>query len=216
MQQEILNRIAGPERCFSVAVAGGIPMVGSRTIRFTPKTTYREGSIPDPPLQACRARVLSTMRSRIIAGRDLTWAETYNNRLVALVSGEHGSGVVAGAACGHRQTHPYHGEARWSEVIGVVADLRDNGVDQKAPGIVYWPLQTKNFAGNENHVQRSVAIVIRTPRAGSTSFLQEVRQAVWSVNANLPLANVQTMEAVYDRSLARTSFTLVLLATSAA
>jgi len=39
-----------------------------------------------------------------------------------------------------------------------------------------------------------------------------VRQAVWSVNANLPVASPRTMQAVYDESLTRTSFTLVMLA----
>ena len=70
----------------------------------------------------------------------------------------------------------------------------------------------KNFEGGGLSVRRSVAIVLRTPRAGSTGLLQEVRQAVWSVNPNLPLANVKTLQAIYDRSLARTSFTLVMLA----
>ncbi len=94
----------------------------------------------------------------------------------------------------------------------MVADERDNGVDHKAPSIVYWPLMQKNFEGGGLIVRRSVAIVLRTPRAGSTGLLQEVRQAVWSVNPNLPLANVRTLQEIYDRSLARTSFTLVMLA----
>jgi ABC-type antimicrobial peptide transport system permease subunit len=34
---------------------------------------------------------------------------------------------------------------------------------------------------------------------------------VWSVNSNLPLASVRTMQEVYDQSVARTSFTLVML-----
>jgi putative ABC transport system permease protein len=34
---------------------------------------------------------------------------------------------------------------------------------------------------------------------------------VWSVNASLPVATVQTMQEVYDKSVARTSFTLVML-----
>jgi ABC-type antimicrobial peptide transport system permease subunit len=41
--------------------------------------------------------------------------------------------------------------------------------------------------------------------------LNELRQAVWSVNSNLPLASVRTMEDVYGKSMARTSFTLVML-----
>jgi ABC-type antimicrobial peptide transport system permease subunit len=62
------------------------------------------------------------------------------------------------------------------------------------------------------NVQRSVAFVIRTSRAGSISLRDELRNAIWSINANLPLANVETVEALYDRSLARTSLTLIMLA----
>jgi ABC-type antimicrobial peptide transport system permease subunit len=54
--------------------------------------------------------------------------------------------------------------------------------------------------------------VIRTPRAGSIPLRDELRNAIWSINANLPLANVETVEALYDRSLARTSLTLIMLA----
>ena len=85
-------------------------------------------------------------------------------------------------------------------------------MDHKAPTIVYWPLLQKNFEGNAATVRRGVAYVVRTPRAGSNGFVQELQRAVWSVNPDLPLANVQTVETVYDRSMARTSFTLVMLA----
>jgi ABC-type antimicrobial peptide transport system permease subunit len=43
-------------------------------------------------------------------------------------------------------------------------------------------------------------------------LLQDLQKAVAGVNPNLPLADVKTLQSVYDRSLARTSFTLVLLA----
>jgi putative ABC transport system permease protein len=54
--------------------------------------------------------------------------------------------------------------------------------------------------------------MIRSPRAGSSALATEIGQAVWSVNPNLPLASVRTLQDVYDASLARTSFTLVMLA----
>ena len=41
--------------------------------------------------------------------------------------------------------------------------------------------------------------------------MKEVRQAVWSVNPNLPLADVRTLEYFYRKSMARTAFTLVML-----
>jgi ABC-type antimicrobial peptide transport system permease subunit len=102
----------------------------------------------------------------------------------------------------------------WREVIGVVADLHDDGVDQKAPTIVYWPLLLKNFEGSETYAIRSVAIVVHTPRAGSAGLLQDLRNAVASVNPDVPVANVTTLQSVYDHSLARTSFALVLLVIS--
>jgi predicted lysophospholipase L1 biosynthesis ABC-type transport system permease subunit len=62
------------------------------------------------------------------------------------------------------------------------------------------------------YIVRTVSFVIRSERVGTAGFLEDVQQAVWSVNADLPLASVQTLEDVHRRSLERTSLTLVLLA----
>jgi ABC-type antimicrobial peptide transport system permease subunit len=64
-------------------------------------------------------------------------------------------------------------------------------------------------------VERTTTLVIRTDRAGTASLLDEIRRAVWSANASLPLAAVRTMQEIYDQSLARTSFTLVMLTIAA-
>jgi ABC-type antimicrobial peptide transport system permease subunit len=66
------------------------------------------------------------------------------------------------------------------------------------------------------NAMRPVTFAIRSSRAGTQSFLNQIRQAVWSVNASLPVASVRTMQEIYDRSLARTSFTLVMLAIAGA
>src|ERR1700680_3708766 len=60
-------------------------------------------------------------------------------------------------------------------------------------------------------VVRTVTFVIRSDRAGNEAFFHEIRQAVWSVNSSLPVASVRTMQEIYSQSLARTSFTLVML-----
>jgi predicted permease len=218
MEQEILNRVADLAGVSSVAVANTIPMEGGGNDPiYAADHSYREGTIP--PIRRYKfvsPGYFSTMGSRLIAGRDVTWTETYNQTPVALVSENLARELWHDPrlAIGKRIRSTLKDD--WHEVIGVVADLRDNGVDQKAPTIVYWPLLQKNFEGQAVSVRRSVALVIRTPRAGSTGLLRELRQAVWSVNSNLPLANVTTLEAAYDRSLGRTSFTLVLLAIAGA
>jgi predicted lysophospholipase L1 biosynthesis ABC-type transport system permease subunit len=102
----------------------------------------------------------------------------------------------------------------WREIVGVVEDVRTDGADQKAPTIVYWPILLRSFWGDDENLRRSVVYTIRTNRAGAESFLSEVRQAVWSVDAQAPITGVKTMEQVYRQSMARSSFALVLLAIS--
>jgi len=146
---------------------------------------------------------LQTAGTRIIAGRELTWIEVYSRRPVVMVSENLAREMwsTPSAAIGKRlREFP---NDPWYEVIGVVQDVRENGVQEKAPAIVYWSSLTGD--------SRTMTFAIRTDRAGTQTFLSEVRQAVWSVNSNLPLASVRTMQRVYDKSVARTSFTLVML-----
>ena len=53
--------------------------------------------------------------------------------------------------------------------------------------------------------------MIRSKRTGSAAFLNELQRTIWSVAPDSPLANVRTLEEIYNKSMARTSFTLVML-----
>ncbi len=107
-------------------------------------------------------------------------------------------------------------KGQWRQIVGVVGDERDDGVNKPAPKIVIWPILMDNFAGNQTLVSRTLAVIIRSSRTGSSGFLDEVRRGVWSVDPNLPLADVRTLQEVYNKSLAPTSFTLIMLAIAGA
>jgi ABC-type lipoprotein release transport system permease subunit len=94
----------------------------------------------------------------------------------------------------------------WREIVGVVGNVHDDGTSQQAPATVYWPITDADvFLG-------SPAFAIRGARAGTESLMNEVRRAVWSVDPDLPLYEVHTLNYYYSKSMARTSFTLVMLA----
>ena len=217
--QEILRKIAEIPGVASVSLTSSITMDGndSNDVLFVQDQPNREDRIP--PVR--RFKLISpghfkTMGTPLVAGRDLTWTDIYNKAPVALVSENFAREYWRdpSAALGKRVRESLKSE--WREIIGVVGDERDNGVDQPAPAIVYWPVMMKEFWDNRIMVQRHAAFAIRSSRAGSDSFLKEIRQAVWSVNPNLPLANVRTLEEIYNKSMARTSFTLVMLAIAGA
>jgi FtsX-like permease family len=138
----------------------------------------------------------------------MTWSEVYGFRPVVMVSENLAREMwgTPSAAVG-KHLREFSGMP-WHEVIGVIQDVRENGVQEKAPAIVYWaPLVHNRF----DPALRTATFVIQSERAGTESFLNEVRGAVWSVNSELPLASIRTMQTVYDQSVARTSFTLVML-----
>jgi ABC-type antimicrobial peptide transport system permease subunit len=60
-------------------------------------------------------------------------------------------------------------------------------------------------------IRRGLTLAIRSSRANTESFLREVATAIHAVNSDLPLAQVGTLDDIYRRSMARTSFTVVLL-----
>jgi predicted lysophospholipase L1 biosynthesis ABC-type transport system permease subunit len=107
-------------------------------------------------------------------------------------------------------------QSLWREIVGVVGNERDDGVDQKAPQIVYWPLVVDRMWDSGPGVWRRQTYAVRSARTGTDALLKEIREVVRSVDASLPVTNVRTLQRIYERSMARTSFTLALLGIASA
>jgi ABC-type antimicrobial peptide transport system permease subunit len=104
----------------------------------------------------------------------------------------------------------------WREVIGVVDDVREDGVHMPAAPIAYWPSRVASFNGPApSEAPRRVVLLVRSPRAGSPALIDAVRQRLSSVNGGVPVSLVLTMQEVYDASMTRTSFALVMLGIAA-
>jgi putative ABC transport system permease protein len=219
MEQAILDKISAIPGVTSVGASTIVPMDtdGWSDPIFAEDHVYAQHQIP--PLRNFKfvtPGLLKTMGNRVIAGRDFTWSDVYDKRRVALVSENLARELwrEPSAAIGKRIRQNL--KADWREVVGVVNDERDQGIDQKAPAIVIWPILMDKFTDENTFVRRSLSYMVRSSRSGSRELITDIGQAVWSVNPNLPLADVRTLQEVYDKSLARTSFTLVMLAIAGA
>jgi putative ABC transport system permease protein len=157
--------------------------------------------------------------TRMIAGRDITWSDIYGRATVAIVSESFAREVWGSpsAALGHRvrDSAPASTDL-WREIVGVVEDVHEDALHEPAPAFVYWPTMMENFGGNKLFTMRAVNLVIRSDEAGRESLLNGVRRAVSSVNSSMPVFLVRTMKDLYDGSMARTSFALVMLGIAAA
>jgi len=221
IENNIADKLAAVPGVTSVGFASAVPMEGIDPNWDEMRIEGKNYADSDPPLRLFNyvsPGYFHTAGTRLVAGRDFSWNDIYDLRPVVMVSENFAreSWGSASAAIGKRirqfSTTP------WLEVVGVVEDVRHNGVDAKAPPVVYWPAMINDPYTPKPTITaaRAVTFAIRTDRAGTDTFLKEIQQAVWSVNGNLPLASVRTMQDIYGQSLARTSFTLVMLAIAGA
>ncbi len=221
--QLITRRLALIPGVTSVGLGTSIPMDGSLNINpFYAAEAAHQGEGP-PPIRRHKwigEGYLETLQIPLLIGRTFTWQDI-NDRIPAVLLSESlaieywGS---AEAALGKRvSARP--DPVRWHQVIGVVAEVREDGIDQPAPPEVYWPQVTLGFweGTSEEDLQtwRTMGYAIRSDRTGTPDLLKEVRSAIWSVNPNLPLIRAQSLSDLMARSVARSSFALTLLAIAA-
>ena len=216
MQSDIRDRIAAIPGVSAASLTSAAPMEPFISVN----TIFSEDRIGD---EGTRRRFkfvspgyFATVGTPVIAGRDFEWTDLHQRRPVAMISENMARDMWRNpvAAIGKRiRENP---EGPWREIVGVVGDVFDDGVHVRAPMITYWPAVVANFEGERLRVRRSMTLAIRSSRSGTESFVKDIQQAVWSVSESLPLARVQTLRAIYEGSLGRTSFTLVLLAIAGA
>jgi predicted permease len=182
-----------------------------------------EGQIPDiRRFKWVSNDYFEAMQIPLVAGRALDWRDSFELNRVVMVTENFAREYwdSPADAIGKRISTGLNA-GNWYEIVGVSGNVRDDGLDQDPTTVIYWPMMLRNIwaemPGEEDVpiVRRSQHYVIRSARVGSADFMAEVREAIWSVNPNLPLAGVRTLDELQTRSMARTSFSLIMLGIAA-
>ena len=172
---------------------------------------------PKPDLSAGRPKIdagyFDTMGIALLAGRDFTPRDTAAAPKVAIVSErivrEYFPGGP-GAALGRRVRLSARGE--WLTVVGVVADIRQMGLDRDVQPMLYVPFQQER-----DDIVRFVSFVART--ATPARVVEGIRAEIRRAAPDLPIQAAVTMDEAVAASVAPPRFRmwlLVLFATTAA
>ncbi len=216
VQRQVLSKLAAIPGTSSVAFSMYLPMEGldeDWDEMFAEGKTYGSGQNPVRMFKFISPGFFRTMGTKLTAGRDYTWTDVQEVRPVVIISENYARELWGSAASAIGKRIRTADGTPWREIIGVVEDIRNNGLQEKSPAIVYWPSRIdKLYPSTGSTALRSLTLVLRSHRAGTAPFASEIRQAIWSVNSNLPVSAMRTMQEIYNQSLARTSFTLVMLA----
>ena len=167
---------------------------------------------PKPTLDAGRPKIeagyFTTMGIPLLAGREFTARDTAHAPNVAIVSErivrEYFPGGP-GEALGRRVRLGDRGE--WRTVVGVVADIRQMGLDTDVQPMLYVPFQQER---DEVFVLRFVSFVVRT--ATPASVVEGVRAEIRRAAPDLPIQSTLTMDEAVAASVAPPRFRMLLLA----
>ena len=179
--QAIIDKLSAVPGVTSVALASTVTMTGNgwHDPLYARDRTYSESQIP--PLRLFKIvspGYMKTFGTPLVAGRDFTWTDVHDLRPVAMVSESLARELWGqpGAAIG-KSIRPY-AKGTWREVVGVVGDMRDDGLNKKAATVAYWPMMMEAFlpgdADGKTFVLRGAAFVVRSGRTGSAGFVDEL------------------------------------------
>jgi predicted permease len=218
MQRDIIDKLAAIPGVTSVGFGGAAPLepfLGGGNPVYTADKNLATGPVGARQIRRIAPGFFATMGTRVVAGRDFTWVDLSEKRRIAMIS-ENLAREWWGdpqAALGKRIREAGDADP-WREIVGVVENIYDNGVQEPPPPFVYWPAMMDRYiwAGDRGFAVTNGMFAIRSTRAATESLVTEAQQAIWSVNGRQPVFLVNTLKGLYDQSMARTSFTLVMLA----
>ena len=95
-----------------------------------------------------------------------------------------------------------NGPDTWREIVGIVSDVKQYGVDKATTSQSYEPFAQKPY--------NNINIVLRTEGASAAIF-SALRPAVYAVDKDQPVGSIRPLEEILAETLARQRFAMTLL-----
>jgi putative ABC transport system permease protein len=172
-----------------------------------------EGYVPPPGTNAkgdwqiVTDGYLETLGERLVRGRSIRASDDENGMLVGLVNQQMAAKYWAGTdPIGRRFRIGSNPNRPWVTVVGIVHDVRHNGVTEVIKEKFYIPhAQWHRSVGP----MRSMYLVVKG-EGDVQRLAAPVRRELRALDPNIPMASVRTMDEVVDASLSAPRFTSVL------
>jgi putative ABC transport system permease protein len=171
-----------------------------------------QGEEPELSAHEASPRYFATMQIPLLAGRTFDENDTPEAQPVGVISRSMAEQYFKGEnPIGQQVAWARAPKKVWITIVGVVGDVRHDGLDDFALPALYTPLAQKQMAW-----KRFASIVVRTRADDPMLASSAVQAAILRADPQLPVTFVEPMTTVIAESLAERRFTLVLLSAFAA
>jgi predicted permease len=206
--RECLTRIEALPGVRSAAFVMSLPIAGSNwnsPFIVADQTFPAPDQAPSAAFTPVSVRYFETMEIQLRSGRGFSEAEMSDSPPVTVINESLARRLWPDEnPIGKRlkQGRDANSKAVWREVIGVVADVKLNGVDRETPLQIYLPLAQHNSSG--------VRVVVRTT-GDPLAAVATVEQTIHSLDKDLPISNQRSMEQLMGNAIAQQRLTLILM-----
>ena len=207
--QQILQRISALPGIQSVGVSSSLPLSGpssSGSFQIEGRTVQPGEMAPWGNRWWAGATYFQTMNIPLIQGRYFDDRDVASGPPVAIIDESMKRKFWPDEdPVGKRITfqRDAQGNSIWREIVGVVGHVRHKGLEGESPVQYYVPHRQFNLAG--------MFLVARTAAADPAAMAPTVRGAIQSVDAELPVYRVTTMDQMVADSMTQRRFAMTLL-----
>ncbi len=218
--EQVEQRLARMPGVTAAAMTVSLPLELGPDMPFSIEGKYKPGTnegVGSAQYRSIGPAYFDALRIRLRSGRLFTTSDRGGSVPVAIINETAARRFWPGErAVGHRLTlgQPMMGELADTaprEIVGIVQDVREQGLEVETPPIVYLPLAQQNDGLTALEVRLLPLSVVVRSTAPSDTFAQAARAAVWAVDPAQPVSDVRSMEEIVSRSLGTNRFNTLLL-----
>jgi putative ABC transport system permease protein len=203
--QEMIENVRNIPRVRSAGLVTALPITGGASTDFMieGRPAPPANDEPSADIRSVDIPYFRTMEIPLIAGREFTEADNSTARRVMVINQAMARQYWPREnPIGQSVTMKDWGPPLTGEIVGVVGDVKTNGLDEAVGPMIYWP--------HFQFPQIFNTIVVRS-EGDPLRLVSAVKAAIWAVNKNQPISKIETLEQVLSESLARRRLYMILL-----
>jgi predicted permease len=204
---EMLARVRALPGVRSAGIVNALPITGGPSTEFVieGRPAPKLGDEPGADIRVADPGYFPTMGIPLLAGRSFTEHDTAGSTRVVLINETLARKFWPNPyqnPIGQRITMKDWGPPLTGEIVGIVGDVKGDGLDAVVSPMLYWPYTQFGLVFN--------TMVVRTD-GDPLRFTAAVKDRIWSVDKDQPVSRVQSMEQILSDSVARRRLYVVLL-----
>jgi putative ABC transport system permease protein len=201
----LVDRVQAQPGVDAAAIVQSFPLLADHVAGLEIDKPVEQGvTSPSTNFYASSPGYFKAMGIPLLKGRDFTAADAWGKARVSIISKAVADKYFAGVdPIGHKTRVTQGPNFHFSEIVGVVGDVKQYGLDRETTLAVYEPARQHAYFSN-------MTMVVRT-KLGADAAGQAVRSVLKDLDPNLPVANVRTLQAVVDSTTGSKKFLTVLL-----